>query len=227
MQWKSIASTRSTVRIMPTFLENDGFRIAYRHHVFAPGSNVAGEIAQPTLVFLPGYGSDMTGTKAEHILEWAQAQGVDFLRLDYRGHGESTGVFVEHTVSEWLADAIAVIDHVLEGKPMVLIGSSMGGWLAAHVCRQRTAQVKGMLLLAPAPDFPLDHLAPDFTAEQRAQLEQTGVTYFGSDNPEEQGLPISKVLLDDAANLLLLDKPAWPWHGMLRVIHGVDDDLLP
>ncbi len=116
--------------------------LAYRH---TPG-------AGPTILFLPGYASDMTGTKALAIEAWAKARGQAFLRFDYAGCGESPGVFEEQTLAGWVDDALAMIDLCVDG-PVVLVGSSMGGWIALLAACARPERIVGLVGIAPAPDF--------------------------------------------------------------------------
>ncbi len=117
-------------------------RLAYHH---SPG-------AAPTIVFLPGYASDMTGAKATALEGWATTQGRAFLRFDYAGCGASEGVFEEQTLAGWIGDLEAMLDEVATG-PVVLVGSSMGGWLMLLAARKRPSQVVGLVGIAPAPDF--------------------------------------------------------------------------
>ena len=107
----------------------------------------------PTVVWLGGFRSDMAGTKAEALADWAQAAGRAYLRFDYLGHGESSGDFrAKGTITRWREDALAVLDELALG-PVVLVGSSMGGWLACLVAMAQPKRVQAMVLVAPAPDF--------------------------------------------------------------------------
>lgn len=106
----------------------------------------------PTIVFLPGYASDMSGTKALAIEAWAKETGRAFVRFDYRGCGESEGAFEDYTLADWRDDALLVVDQVAKG-PVVLVGSSMGGWIALLVARARPDRVTALVGIAPAPDF--------------------------------------------------------------------------
>src|ERR1700761_8190782 len=123
------------------------------------------EGAGPTFVWLGGFRSDMTGTKAEALAEWAAANGRASLRFDYLGHGASSGDFqAKGTITRWREDALAVLDALTEG-PAVLVGSSMGGWIACLVAMARQRQVKALALVAPAPDFTEKLVAPEIPPE--------------------------------------------------------------
>jgi pimeloyl-ACP methyl ester carboxylesterase len=127
----------------PAFLaRGDGLRLAYRHR---PG-------AGPTIVFLPGYMSDMEGGKAVALDHWARDQGRAMLRLDYAGNGASDGRFADGTLASWRDDALLLIDSLTDG-PLVLVGSSMGGWLALLIALARPGRVAGLVGIAAAPDF--------------------------------------------------------------------------
>ena len=123
---------------------SDGLNLAARHRL--------GRADRPILVFLPGYASDMQGSKAIALDAWAEQTGHALLRLDYAGCGESEGAFEDGTLASWRDDARLVIDHLAPG-PIVLIGSSMGGWLALLLARDLGARVRGMVGVAAAPDF--------------------------------------------------------------------------
>jgi pimeloyl-ACP methyl ester carboxylesterase len=120
----------------------DDVRLAY---ALTPGTG-------PTCVFLPGYRSDMTGTKVLALEAEARVAGQAMLRLDYSGHGESGGAFEDGSISRWRQDVLALIDSVTSG-PLLLVGSSMGGWLALLAALARPGRVIGLVLIAPAPDF--------------------------------------------------------------------------
>ncbi len=120
----------------------DSRPLAYRH---TPGTG-------PTILFLPGYASDMTGTKALAIERWARDRGRGFVRFDYAGCGDSPGNFAEQTLAGWRDDALAMVDQVIEG-PVVLVGSSMGGWLMLLAAMARPERMAALVGIAPAPDF--------------------------------------------------------------------------
>jgi pimeloyl-ACP methyl ester carboxylesterase len=133
--------------------------LAYHH---TPG-------AAPTIVFLPGYASDMTGTKATVLEGWAKQRGRGFLRFDYAGCGASEGEFADQTLAGWLGDVEAMLDEVATG-PVVLVGSSMGGWLMLLAARKRPEQVVGLVGIAPAPDF----TDWGFSTDEKMALLQNG-----------------------------------------------------
>ena len=124
------------------FLDHEGARLAWRR--------IAGH--GPTVLWLGGFHSEMTGTKAQALADWAASAGRDYLRFDYYGHGASDGRFEDGSVSRWRADALAIIDALTEG-PLVLMGSSMGGWIACLAAIARPDRVKSLVLIAPAADF--------------------------------------------------------------------------
>jgi pimeloyl-ACP methyl ester carboxylesterase len=148
----------------------DGVRIAFRHIKGTGGKK------PPTLIFLPGYMSDMQGGKALALEAWAIKQGHAMLRLDYSGCGESDGEFADSTFEIWRDDVIGVIEAVVRG-PVILIGSSLGGWLMLMVALQLGSDVKGLVGIAAAPDF----TAWGFTEAQRVAIVRDGVIF--QDNP--------------------------------------------
>jgi len=141
------------------FLDVDGRQIAYRKR----------DGASPTLVFFPGYASDMEGTKALALDRFAEASCLSMLRLDYSGTGSSAGRFDEGTLENWLDEALAAIDRLTDG-PLVIIGSSMGGWIALHVALRRPERIAALVGIAAAPDF----TDWGFTPEEKAALLAAG-----------------------------------------------------
>lgn len=170
-----------------------GRRIAYE---YTPGTG-------PTVVFLGGYKSDMQGTKAVHLEDWAQETGRAFLRFDYSGHGESGGKFEDGCIGDWAEDAQSVIEAVTEG-PVLLVGSSMGGWIAL-LMTQRLADVAGLVTIAGAPDFTEDGFWADFDAEQRKAIMQDGQVAL----PSDYGDPyiVTRRLIEDGRKHLVLRDP--------------------
>ena len=146
----------------------------------------------------------MTGTKALALADQALAAGRACLRLDYSGHGESGGAFTDGTIGSWRADALALIDRLTEGD-LVLVGSSMGGWLACLCALARPDRVKGLVLVAPAADFPQALMVPEMTAADRAALARDGVWMRPSDYGEPY--PIAHRFLEESADWNLLPGP--------------------
>jgi pimeloyl-ACP methyl ester carboxylesterase len=139
----------------------------------------------PSLVWLGGYRSDMAGTKAVELERHAEKTGAACIRFDYSGHGVSGGSFTDGTISRWLEESLAVVDHVNPGR-MVLVGSSMGGWIALRLIAQLRARgegtrIAGLVLIAPAPDFTSELIEPNLTDAERASLAERG--YFEEPTP--------------------------------------------
>ena len=174
----------------------------------------------PTILWLGGFASEMTGTKASALARWAARAGRDFLRFDYFGHGQSEGEFVAGTISRWRADALAMIDHLTEG-PLILVGSSMGGWIACLAAVARPERVRSLALIAPAADFTEALMRPRLPPEAVSALERDGVW----DGQQGAG-PISRVLLEDGARWSLLPGPA-PIEAPVRIVQGARDDAVP
>ena len=178
----------------------------------------------PGVMFLGGFSSDMTGTKAGALAAFARETGRAYVRFDYLGHGESSGSFSEGTIGRWAEDAIAVLDEVAEG-PQVLVGSSMGGWIMILAALARPKRVAGLVGIAAAPDFTEDLMWRRYTPEIRAQLEEDGVYYEPSEYSDEP-YPITMRLIEDGRRHLVLDRPI-PIHCPVRLIHGQKDEEVP
>jgi pimeloyl-ACP methyl ester carboxylesterase len=178
----------------------------------------------PTVVFLGGFRSDMTGTKAMALEAWAQAGGHAYLRFDYLGHGQSSGRFEDGTIGRWCADSLDAIDRLTEGK-LVLVGSSMGGWLSLLVARARPDRLAGLVLIAAAPDFTERMLFEKLSPEDRAILEREGRLERPSQYSSEPSVFTWK-LIEEGRNHLVLDKPlALPCP--VRLLHGQSDPDVP
>jgi pimeloyl-ACP methyl ester carboxylesterase len=179
----------------PAFLTTPaGRRIAYHRQ--------AG--AGPGVVFLGGFRSDMTGTKAVFLQDWARAQGRAFLRFDYSGHGQSSGDFLQGCIGDWAEDAMVAIAALTEG-PQVLVGSSMGGWIALLAARAMPDRVAGLVGIAAAPDFTEDSMWAGFTEAQRAELAQ-GQVALPSDYSDDPYI-ITRRLIEDGRDRLVLRTP--------------------
>ena len=192
----------------------DGAKLAYRR--------VDGE--GPTVVWLGGFHSDMTGTKAEVLAEQANATGGNYVRFDYFGHGESGGAFKDGTISRWRADALAVIDELTDG-PLVLVGSSMGGWLSCLAALARPDRVKALVLIAPAPDFTEKLMGPELSAEAKAAIARDGFWIRPSEY-DDGGYPITRDLLEDGARWSILPGPV-PIDVPVRILQGGADPDVP
>lgn len=196
------------------FDPGDGRRIAYRLRPAKP------KVQGPALVFLPGYASDMEGTKAVEIDAFAAAAGLAFLRLDYSGTGSSGGDLAEGTLDRWLDEVVSAIDILIEG-PVLVIGSSMGGWLALHAALKRPNRVKGVVGIAAAPDFTDWGISP----EERESLVSTA----RFERPGHDGGPPQVTharLVASGTPLRLLRSPiliSCP----VRLIHGDKDEEVP
>jgi len=179
--------------------------------------------AGPTVVWLGGFGSDMEGSKAQALSDWAVAEERGFLRFDYFGHGASDGDFAAGTITRWREDALAVIDELTNG-PLVLVGSSMGGWIACLAALARPDRLAGLVLIAPAADFTSALIAPNLSEAARHDLAMTGVWLRPSDYGDPQ--PISRALLEDGARWTLLPGPI-PITAPVRILQGRDDPDVP
>lgn len=176
------------------------------------------------VVFLGGFKSDMGGTKAVHLEAWAKAQGRAFLRFDYSGHGESSGDFLDGCIGDWFADALAAITALTDG-PQVLVGSSMGGWIALLVARAIPDRVAGLVGIAPAPDFTEDSMWSQFTDAQRHDLATKGFLAEPSEYSPEPYI-ITRKLIEDGRNHLVLRAPlSLPFP--LRILQGTADTDVP
>ena len=192
----------------------DGNRVAYART----------EGRAPTVVFLGGFRSDMTGTKAMALEAWAQKRGQGYLRFDYLGHGQSSGRFEDGTIGRWLDDSLAAIDGLTNGK-LVLVGSSMGGWLSLLAARARPDRVAGLVLIAAAPDFTERMLLKELSPEDRVALERDGRLERPSQYSPEPSVFTWK-LIEEGRDHLLLDKPlALPCP--VRLLHGQSDPDVP
>ena len=174
-------------------------------------------------IFCGGLKSDMEGGKATTVHEWAADTGRGFVRFDYYGHGQSSGKFIDGHVSRWRDDIVHVLDNLTEG-PQILIGSSMGGWTSLLAAMARPKRVKGLILIAPAPDFTEKLMWAGYSDDIRAQIMDEGVYYAPSDYDEPY--PISKSLIEDGRKNLIMDAPI-KLDIAVRIIQGSLDVPVP
>ncbi|SFS15027.1 alpha/beta hydrolase [Yoonia litorea] len=191
----------------PSFVSPEGRRIAF-HLTEGVG---------PAVVFLGGFKSDMEGTKAIHLEAWAKSAGRAFLRFDYSGHGESGEVFTDGAIGDWFEDACAAI-ALIDG-PVVLVGSSMGGWISLLVSRAMPEKVAGLVTIAAAPDFTEDSMWAGFDEAQKAELAKGQVAL-----PSDYGEPyiITRRLIEEGRQRLVLRDPL-PLPFSVRFLQGTAD----
>ena len=199
----------------PTFLETaSGARLAYH---FTPGRD-------PTVVFLSGFASNMSGTKALHLEAFCKARGQSYLRLDYQGHGDSSGHFEDGTIGTWADDAMNVIETACPG-PVLLVGSSMGAWIMLIAARRLGDRVTGMVGIASAPDFTEELIHEQLDASQRAQLNRDGRLERASDYGHGPNVVTLRMLEDGREHLQLWE--VIPITCPVRLIHGLEDPDVP
>ncbi|GLS86921.1 alpha/beta hydrolase [Cypionkella aquatica] len=184
------------------------------HHITTPqGRRIAYHVTPgrpdqdggPCVVFLGGFKSDMSGTKAVYLQDWAKAAGRAFLRLDYSGHGVSSGDFLDGAIGDWFEDARAVIEAATTG-PLVLVGSSMGGWISLLLARAMPQRIAGLVGIAAAPDFTEDSMWADFTDAQRAEIIDKGQIALPSDYADSPYI-ITRRLIEEGRTQLVLRTP--------------------
>jgi pimeloyl-ACP methyl ester carboxylesterase len=189
-----------------------------------------GQSKGPGVVWLGGFKSDMKGTKAEALDRWADEKGRACLRFDYSGHGESGGDFRDGTIGRWLEESLAVYMEFAKG-PQVLVGSSMGGWIALLLAAQlrkvrgSAPPLAGMVLIAPAVDFTEELMWKQFSPEMKRDIETKGEWIRPSEYSSE-GYPITRALIEDGRKHLMLGgliEPGCPVH----ILQGVQDPDVP
>lgn len=195
---------------------NPNHRLAYRY--------TPPEQGLPTVVFLCGFRSDMNGEKVLFLENICQQEGVGFLAFDYSGHGQSSGKFEEGTISKWLGDTLSLIDHITQG-PLILVGSSMGGWIAHLAALKLSGRIIGLLGIASAPDFTDVLIWQEFDDKQRLELVNQGWTVIPTEY-NDQGWVITKNLIEDGRSHLILGNPI-PLDIPIRYLHGLKDVSVP
>lgn len=177
-----------------------------------------------TVMFLHGFFSSMNKTKGNYLKDFCLEKGYGFLSLDYSGHGQSTGDFEDGTISQWLRDCESVIQYT-GAKNLIIVGSSLGGWMMIHLALRFSDLVKGLIGIAAAPDFTKD-IPNLLTPTQQQELEAKGKLMLSSDY-NAAGVAITKKLIDDAASLFLLDRGGISCHVPVRLLHGMKDTDSP
>ena len=203
----------ATLRTMSDirFLDFDRRRIAFRH---AAGSG-------PALVFLPGYMSDMEGGKATALFDWAVGEGRECLLFDYSGCGQSDGDFADGTLSRWREEVVALIEHAIANERLVLVGSSMGGWLMLLAAMRLGNRVAGLVGIAAAPDF----TDWGYDAAQKAALG-AGETIHEESDYGYDPMPTHPAFWQDGEREKLLDSGA-ALTCPVRLLHGEEDSDVP
>jgi pimeloyl-ACP methyl ester carboxylesterase len=205
--------------IAPQFLDVAGIPIAVRHR----------EGAEPGIMWLGGYRSDMLGTKAEALDSWAAQAGRAFTRHDYSGHGESGGAFRDGTISLWVEQSLAVFEEATRGR-QILVGSSMGAWVALRMIQELRKsgdgkRIEGLLLLAPAPDFTAELVEPNLTEAHRRDLERKGYFEELSEYSPEPNI-YTRALIEDGRPNRVMNGPI-DTHCPVHIIQGMRDPDVP
>lgn len=199
----------------PDYLESpQGRRIAF-HRSLGAG---------PGVVFLGGFRSDMEGTKALHLERWAQDRGRAFVRFDYSGHGQSGGRFEDGAIGDWAEDAAAVVSALTEG-PQILVGSSMGGWIALLLARAMPERLAGLIGIAAAPDFTEDSVWAGATEPQRDAILRDGFLALPSEYSDEPYVFTRRLIEDGREHLVLRSPLALPFS--VRLLQGTADADVP
>jgi pimeloyl-ACP methyl ester carboxylesterase len=203
----------------PQFLDLPGRHLAYRKRLSTDRTRDCTGI-----LFLPGFRSDMAGAKATFLDDFCAARGLGYVRFDYSGHGASSGRFEDGTIGSWADDAVAVIDRVADG-PLVLVGSSMGGWIMLLAALARPNRIAGLVGLAPAPDFTEALIWNRLIDEDRDLLLRAGRLERPSAYSEEPTI-LTRALIEEGRRHLLLSAPI----GIrcpVRLLHGMADPDVP
>lgn len=179
----------------------------------------------PGVVFLGGFMSDMTGTKAVALESWCRERGRAFLRFDYRGHGQSSEAFTDGCIGDWADDARLAIETLTDG-PQILVGSSMGGWISLLTARVLPEKVAGIVGIAAAPDFTEDLMWPGFNDEQRRTIMEEGSVAIPTDYGDDPYV-ITRRLIEDGRNNLVLRDETLAINCPVRLLQGMEDPDVP
>lgn len=179
----------------------------------------------PTVIFMPGFFSNMEGTKATFLEKKCRERGQSYIRFDYRGHGQSDGKFEEGTFTDWLNDTLLVLDELAEA-PVLAVGSSMGGWIALLAALERPDIIRGLIGIASSPDFTEDIWHRRMTDRQRKLMNKQGFITQPSVYQDEPVI-ITKRLLESGKDHLLLNKKSLDLDIPVTLIHGLKDRDVP
>lgn len=182
------------------------------------------EGTSPTVMFCSGFKSDMTGTKAAALAAHCATHGQAFIRFDYNGHGQSGGKFIDGTIGSWKRDTLAVFDALTQDD-VILVGSSMGAWMALMLALARPERIRGLIGISSAPDFTERLIWEKLSPSQKKMLLNEGIFYAPSCYGEE-AYPITRHLIEEARDHLLLDKPI-PITCPVSLLHGTADEDVP
>ena len=214
----SFKENKHTMSNTPSYFESPHThrRLAYR---YTPPTS-----KKLTIVYLYGFRSDMNGEKVYFLESLCNQEGLGFLTLDYSGHGVSSGAFEDGTISQWLQDSLDLIDHITQGD-IILVGSSMGGWIAHLVALQRPNRIVGLIGIASAPDFTQELIWGNMTPSQKTKLMNEGQIIVATEY-NTQGWTITKSLVEDGRKHLILGRPI-PLSIPIRYLHGLKDISVP
>lgn len=212
----NVSAPQQTFTKTPSFFERQGApKLAY--HLT--------EGTLPGVVFLGGFRSDMQGSKALALEAYCIEKGIRFLRFDYSGHGQSEGDFMKLSIGDWKQDVLDMLDHLVPGKNIV-VGSSMGGWLMLLAALARPKRVACLVGIASAPDFTEKLIWDKFTDAQKNELESKGVVYTPNCYDDEEPYPLTKHLIEEGRNHLVLDRTI-DLDIPVRLLHGIIDEDVP
>lgn len=199
----------------PNFITSGNNRKIAYHHGHGNG---------PTILFCGGYMSNMEGTKALFLENLCQELGISYVRFDYSGHGSSSENFEDGTISSWSEDAISIVDQVIRG-PVIVIGSSMGGWIGLLTCLARKDRIKAFIGIAVAPDFTRELMWDQYSDDIKETLKKDGI-YLEPSEYSDEPYRVSYALINDGENHILLNKPI-ELNCPVRLFHGLKDTSVP
>ncbi|UWI83390.1 alpha/beta hydrolase [Wolbachia endosymbiont of Howardula sp.] len=179
-----------------------------------------------SIVFLGGFGSDMNGTKATAIYKFCQAHDLSLVLFDYFGHGTSSGHFTDYTISDWKQNCIEIISQLTIGK-QIIIGSSMGGWLMCLIAMQLPQTILALIGISCAIDFTQNLIFEKLSDQQKIALSLYGMIHFSAHDNENCTYQITKELIEDGRNNLLLTKNLIEIYCPVRLLHSLNDKDVP